>query len=52
MEQAKVWGRYFPRIEFLSNFIVVIVVTIGGFLVIGDEISLGTLVAFSNYILC
>ncbi|AUG57051.1 ABC transporter ATP-binding protein [Acetivibrio saccincola] len=50
MEQAKVWGRYFPRIEFLSNFIVVIVVTIGGFLVIGDEISLGTLVAFSNYI--
>ena len=50
MEQAKAWGKYFPKIEFLSNFIVVIVVTVGGFLVIGQEISLGTLVAFSNYI--
>ncbi|MDQ2085701.1 ABC transporter ATP-binding protein [Herbivorax sp. ANBcel31] len=50
MEQTKVWGKYFPKIEFLSNFIIVLVVTVGGFLVIGDEISLGTLVAFSNYI--
>lgn len=50
MEQAEISGKYFPKIEFLSNFIVIIVVTVGGFLVIGDEISLGTLVAFSNYI--
>jgi ATP-binding cassette, subfamily B, multidrug efflux pump len=50
MEQAKVWGRQYPRIEFLTNLAIVIVTTGGGYLVIRDEISIGTLVAFSNYL--
>jgi len=50
MEQAKVWADFFPRIEFLSNIVIVLVIGVGGFFVIGDEISIGTLVAFSNYV--
>lgn len=49
-EQAKTIAKYNPPIEFLSNVILVLVISFGGFLVIGKEISLGTLVAFSNYI--
>jgi ATP-binding cassette subfamily B multidrug efflux pump len=50
MEQAKIWGRQYPRIEFLTNLAIVLVTACGGYLVIRDEISIGTLVAFSNYL--
>ncbi|WP_058485568.1 ABC transporter ATP-binding protein [Defluviitalea phaphyphila] len=50
LEQASIWGKYNPRIEFLSNLVIVAVTTIGGFLVIKEDMSIGTLVAFSNYI--
>ena len=49
-EQAMVWAKFFPSMEFLANFSIVIVVGIGGVFVIRGSISLGTLVAFSNYI--
>ena len=51
LEQARVWSKHHPRIEFLTNLSVVLVTTIGGLLVIRSEISVGTLVAFSNYIM-
>ena len=50
LEQAKAMARYNPPIEFLSNLVLVLVITIGGYFVIGGEMTLGTLVAFSNYI--
>lgn len=50
MEQAKIWGSQYPRIEFLTNLAIVLVTACGGYLVIRDEISIGTLVAFSNYL--
>lgn len=50
MEQAKIWGCQYPRIEFLTNLAIVLVTAGGGYLVIRDEISIGTLVAFSNYL--
>lgn len=50
VNQAKIWSRYQPRIEFLSNLIVVLVTSVGGWLVIGSEMSVGTLVAYCNYI--
>lgn len=50
VNQAVIWSRYQPRIEFLSNLIVVLVTSIGGWLVIGREMTVGTLVAYSNYI--
>ncbi len=49
-EQATSFARYFPTIEFLSNLVSVLVISVGGYFVIGREITLGTLVAFSNYI--
>jgi ATP-binding cassette subfamily B multidrug efflux pump len=50
MEQAKIWGLQYPRIELLTNLAIVLVTACGGYLVIKDEISIGTLVAFSNYL--
>ena len=50
VNQAKVWSKHQPRIEFLSNFIVVMITSVGGYLVIGKELSIGTLVAYVNYI--
>ncbi len=49
-EQAETLARYYPPIEFLSNIVLVLVISAGGYLVIGKEITLGTLVAFSNYV--
>jgi ATP-binding cassette subfamily B multidrug efflux pump len=51
LEQATVWSKYHPRIEFLTNLSVGLVTTVGGLLVIRTEISVGTLVAFNNYIM-
>jgi ATP-binding cassette subfamily B multidrug efflux pump len=51
LEQAAVWSKYHPRIEFLTNLSVVLVTTVGGFFAIREEISIGTLVAFSNYVM-
>lgn len=50
MKQAKTIGRYFPPIEFLTNVSLVLMIVIGGVLVINNDITLGTLVAFSGYI--
>lgn len=50
VEQARVWAKYQPKIEFLSNIVLVLVTTVGGALVIGEEMSVGMLVAFSTYI--
>jgi ATP-binding cassette, subfamily B, multidrug efflux pump len=50
MEQASILGKYLPQIEFLTNISIVILVGLGGVLVMGENISLGTLVAFSGYI--
>lgn len=50
MEQARIWGRQYPRIEFLTNLAIVLVTTVGGYLVIDQSISIGTLAAFSNYL--
>ncbi len=49
-EQARTMAKYNPPIEFLSNVVLVLVISFGGYFVIGGDMSLGTLVAFSNYI--
>jgi len=50
LEQVKTMAKYNPPIEFLSNLVLVLVVSFGGYFVIGEKMTLGTLVAFSNYI--
>ena len=49
-EQAKIMANHNPVIEFLSNVVLVLVISFGGYFVIKGELSLGSLVAFSNYI--
>lgn len=50
LEQNRIWGKYFPIIEFLSNVSAVLVVAVGGMYVIKENMSVGTLVAFNLYI--
>jgi ATP-binding cassette, subfamily B, multidrug efflux pump len=48
--KTKVWGKYFPIIEFLCNISVLVVVTVGGVFVIKDSMTIGSLVAFNGYV--
>ncbi|MCB2311383.1 ABC transporter ATP-binding protein/permease [Clostridium tagluense] len=50
MKQTKIWSKHFPMIEFLCNMSVLAVVCVGGMLVIGKSLSIGELVAFSQYV--
>lgn len=50
MEQNKIMATYFPPIEFLTNISILLLVVLGGIFVMGDTMSIGTLVAFSGYI--
>ena len=50
VEQAVIWGQFHPWIEFLTSLALVLVTAGGGYLVMGGRISVGTLVAFSNYV--
>ncbi|WP_291632598.1 ABC transporter ATP-binding protein, partial [Clostridium sp.] len=50
MKQAKIWSKHFPMIEFLCNISVLVVVCVGGVLVIDKSLSIGELVAFSQYV--
>lgn len=47
---AFIWGKYFPVMELLSLFCVVILLAVGGNLVIKEEMTLGQLVAFFSMI--
>jgi len=50
MEKTKIWGRYFPLIELLGNISVIVVVVVGGILVINENLTIGTLFAYTQYI--
>lgn len=48
--KTKIWGKYYPIIEFLCNISILVVVTLGGLFVIKDNMTLGSLVAFNGYV--
>lgn len=50
VEQAAIWAKYFPMLEFLSNIVMVLVICAGGYLIIRKEVTIGVLVAFTQYI--
>lgn len=50
MELTHTNAKYFPIIEFFTNLSTVIMIVGGGFLILKGNMSLGVLVAFSNYI--
>ncbi|SHH96686.1 ABC transporter ATP-binding protein [Clostridium grantii] len=49
IEQASIVAKYFPLIEFLTNISIVAILCLGGYLVVKEDMSLGTLVAFIMY---
>lgn len=50
MEQANITATFFPIIEFLTNISLVVMILLGGYFVMHDKMTLGTLIAFSGYI--
>lgn len=50
VEQNKIMATYFPPIEFFTNLSMVFLVVLGGILVMDNNMSIGTLVAFSGYV--
>jgi ATP-binding cassette, subfamily B, multidrug efflux pump len=48
VEIAGVWARYFPAMEFIANFSVVLLTVVGGWRVIEGPMTLGDLVAMSS----
>lgn len=49
MQQSKVFVRYNPYFQFVTRLLPILAIVFGGFMVVNDEISLGTLGAFSEY---
>ncbi|GAA0180606.1 ABC transporter ATP-binding protein [Clostridium sediminicola] len=49
LEQAGIMAKYFPLIEFLTNLSIVAILCLGGYLVVKEGMSTGTLVAFIMY---
>lgn len=49
IDQAKTLVRFYPIFQFTSKLLPVVMVIIGGFQVVYGEMTLGTLVAFSEY---
>lgn len=49
MKQSRALVKYQPLIQFVTKLLPILVMVCGGFLVLGDEISLGTLGAFTEY---
>lgn len=50
LNAAKIWIKYVPRFEFLSNMLNVILMLFGGYLVINGEMSMGNLVTVIGYL--
>lgn len=51
MKKAKILSDFLPLIEFLTNLAPVSMIILGGYLCIKGNLSIGTLLAFSSYIL-
>lgn len=50
MNISNIFANFFPPMEFMTNVCVVLVVVFGGIFVIKENLSIGTLVAFTSYI--
>ncbi|MGL4771948.1 MAG: ABC transporter ATP-binding protein [Clostridium sp.] len=51
LEQAKIVSNFVPTIEFLTNLAPIAMILYGGYLTMNGQLTIGTLVAFSSYIL-
>ncbi|MBD3233276.1 MAG: ATP-binding cassette domain-containing protein [candidate division Zixibacteria bacterium] len=51
MSMVKIWGMFFPILSMIGGGLTVLILLVGGKRVINDEITLGTFVAFTAYLL-
>ena len=51
IEQSYIWAKFQPMMDYFTNAVSVLVISVGGFLVIGNEMTIGTLVSFNLYAL-
>lgn len=49
-ENARITAKYYPPIELITSISQLVMICIGGYFVITDRMSVGTLVAYSGYI--
>lgn len=49
MKQSRVFIKYQPMFQFITKLLPAMTIVLGGFMVIRDEMSLGTLSAFADY---
>ncbi len=50
VNRSRILGNFQPKIEFLSYSSTILVILVGGFLVIRQQMSIGELVAFNGYV--
>ncbi len=50
LEAAKVWEKFVPRFEFLSNILVFILMVVGGIMAITGDVSLGDMIMINGYL--
>lgn len=50
MSLVRVWGSFFPLVEFIASLSFIILVALGGVFVIYGDISLGDFIAFNMYL--
>lgn len=50
LRAAKIWSIYIPIFEFLSSFLMIILMLIGGIMVIRGEMSVGNMVTVNGYL--
>lgn len=51
VKRVKTWVKYQPIIELLTNVVIVIIVCLGGIMVINNDLTIGSLVAFYGYVM-
>lgn len=50
LDAAKVWEKFVPRFEFLSNILVFILMVVGGIMAIKGQITLGDMIMINGYL--
>lgn len=50
LKAAKIWSIYIPIFEFLSSFLMIILMLVGGIMVIRGEMSVGNMVTVDGYL--
>ncbi|WZL78605.1 ABC transporter ATP-binding protein [Eubacteriales bacterium mix99] len=50
IKSSRIWGKYFPAMDFISGICLILLIWFGGRMVGRGEISIGTVVTFNGYL--